>query len=45
MITWLCWFGFRVESILNTAPAASKNVAHFKSGQKRLKNKHLASDV
>jgi len=32
-----------LEPILNTAPAASKNNAGFKSGQNRLKNKQLAS--
>ena len=26
-------FDFRLEPIFNTAPAASKNNAHFKSGQ------------
>ena len=33
------WFDFRHESI-STAPL--KKTAHFKSGQKRLKNNHLA---
>jgi len=36
-------FGFKLEPILNTAPAASKNTAWFKSGQNRPKNNHLAS--
>jgi len=27
------WFGFRLEPIFNTAPAASKNKASFKRGQ------------
>jgi len=27
------WFGFRLGQIFNTAPAASKNDAWFKSGQ------------
>jgi len=32
--TWLWWIGFRLELILATAQAASKNTAHFKSVQK-----------
>ena len=35
-------FGFRLELIFNTVPAASKN-DDFKRGQNRLKNKQLAS--
>jgi len=31
-----------LKQIFNTAPAASKNTAQFKSGQKRLKNKNRA---
>jgi len=34
---------FRLEPIFNTAPAASKNTAQFKSGQNWPKNNHLAS--
>jgi len=37
------WFSFRLKSIFNTAPAASKNDAQFKGGQNWLKNKQLAS--
>ncbi len=38
-----CWLDFKLEPIFDTAPAASKNKARFKSGQSRLKNKHLAT--
>jgi len=31
------WFAFRLQSILETIPAASKYGTHFKSGQKRQK--------
>jgi hypothetical protein len=31
------------EPILDTAQAASKNEAHFKSGQSQLENNHLAT--
>ncbi len=37
------WFNFKLEPVFNTAPASSKNEAHFKSGQNRLKNNHLAT--
>jgi len=40
---WLRWFGFRLEPIFATAPAAPKTVARCKSGQKHLKNNHLTS--
>jgi len=33
---------FRLRPIFNTAPAASKNNAWFKSGQNQLENKQLA---
>ena len=36
-------FDFKLEPIFDTAPAASKNEACFKSGQCRLKNNHLAT--
>jgi len=36
------WFGLRLEAIFNTAQAASKNTARFKSGQNQPKNNHLA---
>ena len=32
-LTWLKFIIHRLELISTTAPAASKNVAHFKSGQ------------
>jgi len=32
-----------LEPIFTSTPAASKNEARFKSGQKQLKNNHLAS--
>jgi hypothetical protein len=34
---------FKLELIFDTAPAASKNKARFKSGQSRLKNNHLTT--
>ncbi len=34
---------FRLKPIFNTAPAASKNTARFKSGQNQPKNNHLSS--
>jgi len=34
---------FRLEPIFNTALAASKNTAQFKSGQNRPNNNHLTS--
>jgi len=34
---------FRLEPIVNTAPAALKSNTRFKRGQNRLKNKQLAS--
>jgi hypothetical protein len=34
---------FKLEPIFDTAPAASKNEACFKSGQSQLKNNHLAT--
>ncbi len=37
------WFDFKLEPIFDTAPAASKNKARFKSGQSRLKNNHLTT--
>ena len=37
--------GNRLEPIFATAPAASKNDAHFKSGQNQLENNHLESLV
>jgi len=37
------WFGFKLKPIFNTAPAASKNTAQFKSGQNRLKKMQIAS--
>ena len=37
--------GFRLKPIFTTTTAASKNDSHFKSGQKWLKNNHLASIV
>ena len=40
---WL--FGFRLESIFVSAPGASKKEAHFKKGQKGLKNNHLTLKV
>jgi hypothetical protein len=36
-------FDFKLEPIFDTAPAASKNKACFKSGQNQLKNNHLAT--
>ncbi len=36
------WFGFRLQLIYSTAPAASKNDAWFTRGQNLLKNKQLA---
>jgi hypothetical protein len=36
------WFGFRLEPIFNTAQAASKNTAQFKSGQNQPQNNHFA---
>ena len=41
-LTWLRWFGFRLRTIFASATAASRNTACFKSGQKCLKNNHLA---
>ncbi len=38
-------YSFRLKPIFTTAPAASKNDAHFKSGQNGLKNNHVASLV
>ncbi len=38
MVVW-----FQLEPIFNTAPAASKNDAQFKSGQNQLDNKQLTS--
>ena len=35
------WFGLRLKPIFATAPAASKNYAFSKSGQKWLKNNNL----
>ena len=40
--TWWWRFGFSLKQIYATAPAASKNNAHFNSGQKGLENNHLA---
>jgi hypothetical protein len=37
------WFDFKLEPIFDTAAAASKNEARFKSGQSRLKNNHLVT--
>jgi hypothetical protein len=37
------WFNFKLEPIFDTAPAASKNEARFKSGQSQLKNNHPAT--
>jgi len=37
---WL--FGFRLEPIFTTAPAASENPIQFKRGQNQLENNHLA---
>ena len=36
------WFGFCLKPIFATVPAVLKNTTHFKSGQKWLKNCHLA---
>ena len=35
-VIWFWWFGFRLESIFDTAPAATKHNTCFKSGQKWL---------
>ncbi len=34
---WQWWFNFKLEPIFTSAPAASKNEAHFKNGQNQLK--------
>jgi hypothetical protein len=39
ILTW--WFDFRLETIFDTAPAASRNATHIQNGQKWLKNNHL----
>ena len=44
-LTWLWWFAFWLQQTFATTPAASKNITRFKSGQKWLKNNHLASLV
>jgi len=40
-ISWQ-WLDFRLETIFNTAPAAFKNDAQFKTGQNQFENKQLA---
>jgi len=35
----------KLEPIFNTAPAASKNAARFKSGRNQPKNNHLTSFI
>ena len=42
-LTWLKFIFPRLELIFTTAPAASKNDAHLKSGQNWLKDSHLNS--
>jgi hypothetical protein len=37
------WFGFKLEPIIDTAPAASKNEAQVNSGQNWPKNNRLAT--
>jgi hypothetical protein len=37
-------FDFKLEPIFDTAPAASKNEACFKSAQSQLKNNHLSTE-
>jgi hypothetical protein len=39
----LWWFNFKLNPRFATAPAASKNDTHYKSGQNILKNNHLAT--
>jgi len=39
LISWW-WFGFRLEPIFTTAPAALKNDAQFYNGQIQLENNH-----
>jgi len=43
ILTLLLWFRLRFKPILVTDLVTSKNNAQFKSGQKWLKNNHLAS--
>jgi len=40
---WLWWFVFMLEPIFNTAPAALKYNARFKSGQNQFRNDHFPS--
>ncbi len=40
----LWWFNFKLIPIFATAPAATKNEAHFKCGQNVLGNNHLATE-
>ena len=39
------WFSFRFEPTFNTAEAASKNNAQYKSGKNHPKNNHLATSI
>ncbi len=43
MVICIRLFHFKIKPIFATAPAASKNDAHYQSGQYWLKNNHLAS--
>ena len=42
-LNFIWQFDFRLKPIFYTAPAAPKNTAHFKSGQKWIENNPLAS--
>jgi len=42
-LTWLWWFGFRLEPISDKDQATAIIVALFKNGQKWHKNNHLAT--